>query len=89
MKTELRMCGAARLFAACLGKHTFILLQNGEVGGGAGCRTWLHLCIPQQLHSIQSQQTGSTHRQHNTDRISDAASLQDKNKLQVEKSEEQ
>lgn len=33
MQTELRVCApAARLFAAGLGKHTLIPLQNGEVG---------------------------------------------------------
>lgn len=60
-----------------MSRQTRIHTSSGAVcvcvckcGGGAGCRTRLHLHIPQQLHSIQPQQTGSTHHQHTTGALS-------------------
>lgn len=63
------MCVAVFQHVSANTRSYFFRLGMGlEVGvGAAGCRTWLHLCIPQQLHSIQPQQTGSTHHQHTTD----------------------
>ncbi len=82
IKTELWVCMCVCVCVcvwSCL-QHVsantrsyFFRLRMGCGGVGvAGCRAWLHLCIPQQLHSIQPQQTGSTHHQHTTDTLSAA-----------------
>ncbi len=65
-------CVAVRLFAACLGKHRFILLQaqNGVCGEGGVCRVqnmaaFVHTtAITQHPASTNRQYTSSTYHRH-------------------------